>query len=273
LLTFQVLLTDQADQDFADPVNGQPTFAHPGDSGSLVLDSNNNAVGTVTVAEDLTSDGYAAICSGPPISLILKNLDVTPILQDTVLSRKVTLTSSEAPATLPEPPFGGSNSNNSIWGKSTTGVQVHPPEIRRWTLTNVFQELTFQALVTGFHQPQFSWKLNGQPLNNQSPPQNFASTKTFNNITVSRYNSANPPESVATTESVTLTVSAPVQPQYNGSQTEASMTIFPQANATTVPGQIPITVEVTVSEVDASGGPISKTASAVLNTQQLTWQR
>ncbi len=66
---------------------------------------------------------------------------------------------------IPTPPPTDMNGNIiGAWGQSVSGIGVtYSPKQKAlipWTLTNVFQTLTFRAAVSEFNQPVFRWWIN-----------------------------------------------------------------------------------------------------------------
>jgi hypothetical protein len=140
----------------------------------------------------------------------------------------------------------------------------------KWTITNVYQSLTFRASVVGFNQPVFRWWINGQP-------QNQFNADAFGEVTVSAEVVTDaqlaPPKPVAW-EPVKLSIGAFHAASYDANGTYGSLAISPTA----VQGHIVLTVVVEVCDLSAAGmTPIpaaevsQQTSAAMLNTQVLTW--
>jgi hypothetical protein len=230
---------------------GDPTtnasLGQGGDSGSIILDGSMNAVALLTVVG-------GNLTYGPAIPDILTALKVTPCFCDTILPRKITLTSSE----FISGPWGPSPSVSGVDVVKSPGGIIYA---FKWTVTNVYSTLTFHATVVGFNQPVFSWKIGGKKVND------------FNNIgsgsvtfqTLVWKDKQISPITQGFDEEVTLQFSAEGNAQYDVAGTFATLGL----NPTEVLGHIAVTVEVTVQDAAGTLGPQSATAS--LDTQILTY--
>jgi hypothetical protein len=268
-ITYDNMLT------FADDPPADAPFTMKGDSGSVILDSNNNAVALATLGWPYPVTGPASM--GPAFPAILAALKVTPCFCGTILPRKVTLTSSESPT---PPPIGGrhlgsGSTGSGAWGQSVSGTQfIKSPsgliEEIRWRVTNVYQLLEFRATAVGFDQPVFRWWINGKQLN----PFN---EDAFGEVTVSAVVTTDvqlAPANPVVTEPVTLSIGAFHAASYdiNGNGPYSNLVISP----TEVQGHISLTVKVEVCDLSsAASNPVPpaditpQSASATLDTQVL----
>ncbi|HWV98517.1 MAG TPA: hypothetical protein VNZ64_02375 [Candidatus Acidoferrum sp.] len=253
---------------------GDPTTSEPlgksGDSGSVILDSNNNAVALLTLGSPYSATGPSN--AGPAFPDILAALNVTPCFCGTTLPRKIILTSSESPA---PPPIDRNGQIIGAWGQSVTGKEAvpspgRPPIQLRWTITNVYQSLEFRATVVGFDQPVFRWSINGQTLNQF----NADAFTTVSVKAVVRTDSQIAQGNTLTFEGVNLSIGAFHKASYDVKGTYSSLVITPTA----VQGHIMLMVEVEVCNLSsASLNPMSPTptspqsAPATLDTQVLTF--
>jgi hypothetical protein len=279
-ITYHFQLSFKVD-DSIEPVFWRPgtktaLFGHAGDSGSIILDSDNKAVAMLTWEhghDDGSPDG-----NGPPMPLILSEMNITPCFPGTVLQESVKLDCNEGPFNLNGP--GGSGDTDpaaSDWGKSVSGVanlRAYPTCIVKpynWTLTNTPNALTFTAEATGFDQPVFSWRVNGQIINDFSS--NASVTIGFRTLVGS--DSPDNPGQLMPTFDVPVTVRCypDNSATYDCGDASASLRIEP----TKVQGHIFLVVQVDVRSKDspvlASAGAVrSESMNAVLDTQQLVFE-
>lgn len=184
----------------------------------------------------------------PGNQFTLSTDDPFPLLQGN--SRTVLLTWSE-------------EIQNTLFADSSGTVEISPyftcPVAKyAYTIYNVAARLRATALVRGFGQPVYQWKINGQPTN-------AAGTISFTEI-VYLDNPANP----AKPNSQSKFVQVSFVDQGNNStsgQVLDEMDIYGDST-----GHIPLTIEVEVSEKFAQNGSISATAFATLDGQSLVYE-
>jgi hypothetical protein len=285
VVVFEFMLTFAVDPYaktvYSDPTTQVPLFGHEGDSGSIIVDNQNNAVAMLVWGYPAGGDGAGlAVGGGPPISLITTALNVTPCINGTILPRQINITSKETATSPPQSGPAGDNPPpiNGDWAKSISGVATVKPfpicrsKTYRWTITNVYQNLEFRATVVGFDQPVFLWKINGQPLNDFN--KDADSTVSFSTlVTVDTPGNAFPFS--ATFRSVKLSYGAFGEASYDIGGTYSSLIISPTA----VDGHISIAIEVEVRDLNApqpkdpnAKNYIAKSAFATLDTQELAWE-
>jgi hypothetical protein len=152
--------------------------------------------------------------------------------------------------------------NQSVSGNYSNGVP--------WTITNIYQTLTFRATAVGFNQPVFRWWINGQLVSvfNTNVSENVIVTASVRMDTPQNA-PANP--TTIKLEHVELLINA------QGIASAADTAIL-MINPILAQGHIPLTVRVDVCEVgEASVNPVVlgeiiiwAVATATLDTQVLT---
>jgi hypothetical protein len=267
VITYDNLLT------FAGDPTTQEPLGQAGDSGSVILDSDNNAVALLTLWNAYSATGPSNW--GPAFPDILAALNVTPCFCGTILPRSIVLTSSESPALPPGsgmPGYGPPNTGD--WSQFVSGSEVlqtpgHPSATVRWTITNVYQTLSLRATVIGFDQPVFRWSINGLPLNQFDADAN----KTITIKTAVRTDTQIAQGYPIILDQVSLGVVAYHEASYDINGTYSTLLINPNA----VQGHIMFTVLVEVCDLISSAviskQLISRQAIPVtLDTQILTVQ-
>lgn len=249
---------------FRDP-GGVPVMGQPGDSGSIIVDSDNYAVAMTCVG----TKGHMTELWGPSMPAILSALNVTPCFCGTILPRQIILSSTENPS--PAPTTGNpwdDTQNTGDWGKSTSGERkvkpfpTCPVKSYKYTITNIYQSLQVRATVAGFTKPTFRWKLNTNQLNDfGTDGHGFVS---FN--TMVWRDASIPPGPASALEGVKLSYYA----QHNASYDISGTYSFVGINPTAVQGHMILTVEVEVKDMD---GTVSAPESTVvtLDTQHFQW--
>jgi hypothetical protein len=133
-----------------------------------------------------------------------------------------------------------------------------PKKTYTWTLSNVSQQLTCTAAVTGFGQPVFSWRINGEALSFSG---NIDVTAT---VKVDDPN--NPDQPAVSTQSVPLFYSA-----VNDTSTYEGLTGELAIDSQSFPGHIMLVVEADVKEQYASTDVTTGSGLGTLDTQELAY--
>jgi hypothetical protein len=267
---------------YFDPDTKQLLFAHEGDSGSVVIDSDTKeAIALLSWAGPGGGDfSRFASGGGPPIPLIMSSLDVTPVFQGAVLQENILLTSDESFAK--NHPF-----DNGVWDLITSGRVELPVNSNgqtksfHWTLKNIFQQLRFRATVIGFDQPHFSWSITDwNPKGKQLKKINDFNQDgdvTFSIRTpVRTYDPTNPIPPTTSIMPVTLQFIARHAASYTFDGTFAELV----SNPTAVLGSVFLTVEVAVRSQSAAKlamglgaiPPPSQSIDVTLDTQLLSYK-
>jgi hypothetical protein len=173
----------------------------------------------------------------------------------------VTLTSSELPTPAPTR-WTGKIWNQSVSGNYSNGVP--------WTITNVYQTLTFRATAFGFTQPVFRWWINGAMVSDFN-------TNVSENVIVTAAVRMDTPQNAPFHPTKIKLERVEVQINAQGIASGADTAVL-MINPILAQGHIPLVVRVDVCEVgEASWNPVQlgeviiwAVATATLDTQVLS---
>jgi len=156
---------------------------------------------------------------------------------------------------------------NDAWSVDSSGtVEIRPfsfcPIAKYfYNIFNTPVRMRVTASVTGFGQPVYKWKINGQAAS----ASNFGDIAFAESIYLDDPNDPNNPQ--RQNKSVTVFYSDQGDTSTWG-QMQGEMDIFNSG----FPGHIPLTIEVEVSEKSGKNGSISGAAFATLDTQALVYE-
>jgi hypothetical protein len=263
-----VVDTSDPNHIYREPGDNTPLFGHKGDSGSIILDKDNNAVALMAWAG---TAGGTGVGGGPPAPDLMAQLNVTPCFQGVPLPESIVLTSEEEP--LEHHPY-----DNGVWDQSSSGMAAGG--LFSWTLKNTYQRLIFRATVVGFDQPVFTWSIRdwNPPNVEEFRPLNDFSNSGEGYVTVytpvTAYHPSDPVPSTKSIRPATLFFTAQHGASYGPKGTYSELTIEP----TVVEGSMTIMVQVEVRSTMHASAAVrgwsnpSQIASGTLDTQEVTYQ-